>query len=107
MVKPIDVHSLRALLAEGDGDLVLLDCRTPAEIRAASIPGSVHVPMEEIPGRVGELDPRRRYAVLCHHGIRSAMVCRYLSSLGFRHMLNVSGGIDAYAREADPSVGTY
>ena len=45
--------------------------------------------------------------VMCHHGSRSAQVCRWLAGQGFKNVVNVSGGIDAYAREVDPAVGSY
>ncbi|MDJ0521068.1 MAG: rhodanese-like domain-containing protein [Planctomycetota bacterium] len=106
MPQAIDVRTLSERLASGDG-LVLLDCRTPEELRIASIPGALHIPMHEIPGRLDDLDREAEYAVMCHHGVRSAMVCRFLAHHGFARTLNVSGGIDAYARVVDPSLGIY
>jgi rhodanese-related sulfurtransferase len=45
--------------------------------------------------------------VLCHHGSRSAQVTMWLAQQGWKNVVNVRGGIDAYAREVDPSVGLY
>ena len=45
--------------------------------------------------------------VMCHHGSRSVQVTMWLAQQGYKNMVNVSGGIDAYAREVDPSVGFY
>lgn len=86
---------------------VLLDVREPHELAAASIEGSLHVPMREIPVRIGEIDRDCDVAVLCHHGGRSRHTAMYLLANGFEHVYNVEGGIDAYARRIDPGVGTY
>jgi rhodanese-related sulfurtransferase len=45
--------------------------------------------------------------ILCHHGNRSAQVTRWLAGQGFKNVVNISGGIDAYARKVDSSVGFY
>jgi len=45
--------------------------------------------------------------ILCHHGIRSERIARWLWSLGFKNSLSVNGGIDLYARKIDPTVGFY
>ena len=45
--------------------------------------------------------------VLCHHGNRSRQVAGWLIQQGFKNVINVSGGIDAYARKVDSSVGFY
>lgn len=107
MLPTIDVHDLQMRLAEDDGDFVLLDCREVEELARAAIPGALHIPVKVIPARLHELDPAKTYGVLCHHGVRSALVCQYLQQQGFSNVLNVTGGIAAYARDVDPSVGTY
>ncbi|MDP1713674.1 MAG: rhodanese-like domain-containing protein [Anaerolineales bacterium] len=45
--------------------------------------------------------------VICHHGNRSMQVTGWLAQQGYKNVFNVSGGIDAYARKVDPSVGFY
>ena len=45
--------------------------------------------------------------VLCHHGSRSMQVAGWLVQQGYKNVSNVSGGIDAYARQIDSSVGSY
>ncbi|MGE0706370.1 MAG: rhodanese-like domain-containing protein [Planctomycetota bacterium] len=95
-----------ARLAQGE-DLVLLDVREPKELRLAALPGVVHIPMAEVPRRVTELDPERLIVVVCHHGVRSARICAYLSTQGFERLANLRGGIDAWSREVDASVPLY
>ena len=45
--------------------------------------------------------------VMCHHGNRSMQVTGWLAQQGYKNVVNVSGGIDAYARQVDSSVGFY
>jgi rhodanese-related sulfurtransferase len=63
--------------------------------------------MGEIPTRLAELDPEREVVVVCHHGIRSAQVAGYLSSVGFEMVLNLTGGIDAWSVSVDPALARY
>jgi rhodanese-related sulfurtransferase len=86
---------------------ILLDVREPHEVAAADIEGALHVPMREIPARIGEIDRNSDVAVLCHHGGRSQHTAMYLLANGFERVYNIEGGIDAYARRIDPNVGTY
>lgn len=86
---------------------VILDVREAAEIEIARFPGATHIPMGDIPSRVGELDPDRETVVVCHRGIRSAQVAVYLARLGFERVSNLSGGIDAWSVTVDPAVPRY
>lgn len=91
---------------------VLLDVREPNELATASVkPGAgfelVAIPMGSVPVRLAELDASRPVAVLCHHGARSQRVAQFLQAQGFTEVVNVAGGIDAWATEVDASVGRY
>ena len=87
---------------------LLLDVREPWEIERASLPDSRCIPMRELAVRLQELDPDRETVVLCHHGIRSRSVCLFLEQhMQFSKVLNLDGGIDAWARQIDPTVPTY
>jgi len=87
--------------------VVLLDVREPEEVALARLPGSVHIPMGEIPGRLHELDPDAQIVVYCHHGIRSANVAAYLVQRDFTDVANLAGGIDAWSLTVDPSLPRY
>jgi rhodanese-related sulfurtransferase len=102
-ITPLD---LKSRFERGD-DLIVIDVREPEEIAIAKFPNAVHVPMGEVPSRVTELDPDKETVVVCHHGIRSAQVAMYLARMGFERVLNLSGGIDAWALEADPATPRY
>jgi|YelNatPaOPRAMG01_1025707.scaffolds.fasta_scaffold00286_44 rhodanese-related sulfurtransferase len=102
----IGCAELKARLERDDKPLVL-DVRETWEVELASIPGAANIPMGEIPARLSELDPGRETVVVCHRGIRSAQVALYLERRGFKRVINLIGGIDAWSREADPSVPRY
>jgi rhodanese-related sulfurtransferase len=102
----IEPAALKARLDRGD-EVVILDVREPYEVFLASFPGATHIPMGDIPARLTELDPGRETVVVCHHGIRSAQVAIYLARMGFEHVLNLSGGIDAWSETADPATPRY
>ena len=88
---------------------LLLDCRTPEEHATASIAGATLIPMQEIPQRVAELEAWRTQPIVvhCHHGMRSLQVVQWLRKQGFAQAQSMSGGIDAWSKEIDPSVGQY
>ncbi|HYB90688.1 MAG TPA: rhodanese-like domain-containing protein [Candidatus Binataceae bacterium] len=102
----IGAAELKARLMRGDRVLII-DVREGEEVALAPFPGAIHIPMGDIPSRLAELDPDRETVVVCHHGIRSAQVANYLAQMGFEHVLNLSGGIDAWSVEADPSMPRY
>ncbi|GAD22528.1 rhodanese-like domain-containing protein [Acidovorax sp. MR-S7] len=99
------------IAANGPSLPLLLDVREPWERQTASVAPQgfelVAIPMGEIPGRLDELDPARPIACLCHHGMRSLRVAGFLAQQGFEQVANITGGIDAWSHECDPSVPRY
>jgi rhodanese-related sulfurtransferase len=92
----------------GEPPAVLLDVREPWEFQAASLPGSLPMPMGEVPSRAHtELDPDAHIVVLCHHGQRSLSVAMWLRAQGFERAQSLAGGIDAWSRTIDPTVPRY
>jgi rhodanese-related sulfurtransferase len=87
---------------------VVLDVRNPDEVRLASIPGSVHVPMHELPSRLDDLEELRTrpIVVICHIGIRSWHAAAFLESVGFA-ACSLAGGIDRWAVDVDPRMPRY
>ena len=86
---------------------VLLDVREDWELAIARLDGVLHIPMGEVPARLGELAPEREIVVLCRSGGRSAQVARFLQQQGFRDVWNLAGGILAWAEQLDPSLAQY
>lgn len=86
---------------------LLLDVREPHEFAYCRLEGSLHIPMNEVPARLGELDPRRTIVAICHHGIRSLQVARYLEAEGYNRVMNLDGGLEAWAVQVDPTLPRY
>jgi rhodanese-related sulfurtransferase len=86
---------------------LMLDVREPWEYQVCSIAGSRLVPMRTLPAKVGELDPAQPVVCICHHGNRSAQVAMWLWRQGFSDVYNLSGGVDAWARQIDLNMATY
>jgi len=86
---------------------LLLDVRQPWEFNVCKIEGSVLVPMSQIPTEIDALDTDRETIVICHHGIRSRSVGRYLEQAGFSNIINLSGGVDEWAKTVDNQMATY
>ncbi|MEZ4713684.1 MAG: rhodanese-like domain-containing protein [Caldilineaceae bacterium] len=100
---------------QADGaDFVLVDVREPPEY-AVSIQAEnvIYLPLsrlaqyqtDAIPDELA--DKEQQIVVFCHHGIRSAQVVMWLRQQGWSNVLNMAGGIEAWATEVDPSVGFY
>ena len=67
-----------------------------------------HVALNQgLPQRLHELDPTRTTVVVCHHGVRSFQVALWLERNGFTDVANLSGGIDAWARQIEPGMAVY
>ena len=106
-IPQLDPSAAQALL-EGLGPRgVLLDVREPSEHALVHVEGSRHIPMDQIPERLGELDPAHTYVVMCHHGNRSQRVAQFLASRGYLKVQNLAGGIDAWATALDPGLPHY
>jgi rhodanese-related sulfurtransferase len=85
----------------------LLDVREAWEQQICQIAGSRLVPMRTLPAQLQDLDPEQPLVCICHHGGRSAHVAMWLSRQGFADVYNLSGGVDAWARQVDPQMPTY
>jgi rhodanese-related sulfurtransferase len=79
-VNEVDREEARALLED---DAQLVDVRVGHEWEAGHIAGAVHLPLEELPERVGELDPERPVVLYCRGGTRSSMAAEALAAAGF------------------------
>lgn len=101
----ITPRELKEKLDSGDSP-EMLDVRESWEFELARIEGSTLIPLSELPDRFRELDPAAETVVICHHGSRSAYATRALAQTGFRKVLNLEGGLDAYS-DVDASVPRY
>lgn len=86
---------------------LLLDVREPWEFEKGHIAGSLAMPMRSIPARYLELPREADIVLICHHGARSYQVGMFLEQQGFTSIINLHGGLTAWARDADPTMPTY
>ena len=103
MIPEITPTELDSKLKQKD-ELILLDVRTLNEVIMSKIDGSIHIPMNEIPERLGELNKNKEIIVQCKSGKRSAKVCEFLIKNEFKNVKNLDGGILAWSREIDPTI---
>ncbi len=107
---PFEISPVQTKQAiDQDASCLLLDVREQAEHDVANIVGSLFIPMSEIQTRIAELRPHKdqRIIVHCHHGGRSQQVACWLIDQGFRQVQNLSGGIEQWSLQIDPSVPRY
>jgi rhodanese-related sulfurtransferase len=107
MVRQLSVQEFHTWWERADGVALVIDVREPWEVQICTLTGSTHIPMREIPARLHELPADREIAVLCHHGVRGQLVAEFLARNGYANVYNVQGGIDAWAREIDPTMPKY
>lgn len=88
--------------------VVLLDVREEWELKIAAAPLSfTHIPLGQLPQRVGELDPAVETVVICRSGGRSMQAANFLAREGFSSVHNLSGGILAWSADLDPTIAVY
>jgi rhodanese-related sulfurtransferase len=90
--------------AQVSEDALLLDVRDGDEWAAGHAPAAQHVPMMEIPARLGELPRDREVVVVCRVGARSAQVVAFLLNQGFDQVANLAGGMYAWEAAGRPLV---
>jgi len=105
--REITVEEARDLLDASPAGALVVDVREPFELRICRISGAAAIPLGELPHRASLLPRDRHLLMLCHHGSRSRNATEYLRAQGFLAVSNVAGGIDAWSRRVDPSLGRY
>ncbi|MCX8157206.1 MAG: molybdopterin-synthase adenylyltransferase MoeB [Verrucomicrobiae bacterium] len=103
----ITVQELKACLEHPRPGVVVLDVREPEEYQIARIPGTVLLPLSQLPQRVQELDPEATYYLHCKSGMRSMKALQFLRQQGFKNLKSVKGGIAAWSEQIDPKVPKY
>jgi sulfur-carrier protein adenylyltransferase/sulfurtransferase len=102
----ITAPELKQRLDRGDA-LKIVDVREPNEYQINRIPGSVLIPLGDVPQRYKELDPSDEIVVHCKMGGRSAKAADFLRSVGFKRVLNLKGGVLDWIDKVDPSQPKY
>ena len=106
MLPEITVTELSKKMAAGE-DILLVDVREPVEYEICSLP-SILIPLAEIPKQLKKIPQNKPVVLVCHHGFRSAQALQYLQHrYGYQNLLNLKGGIHAWAEQIDPSMPVY
>ena len=105
MIQDLTPKEFRDCLV-GD-EVTLVDVREQWEFDICQIKGAILIPMGEIAKSYANLDKDNKIALYCHSGIRSMHVADFLLSKGFQSLVNLQGGIDAWALEIDTTVERY
>lgn len=86
---------------------LLLDVREPWEFDICHIDGSINLPMAQIPQNAARFQDAAEIVVICHHGIRSQHVIQFMQQQNSNDLINLDGGVDAWAREVDADMPVY
>ncbi len=102
----VTAQELKTQLDRDGKDLVVIDVREPHEWEISKLSFATLIPKGELPSRLNTLDMTKEYVVHCQSGMRSLEAARLMKAAGFRAK-SLHGGINAWAREIDPSLPTY
>ena len=106
-MRQMNARELKTHLEASNPPPLILDVREPWEYHICHLENSKLVPMNEVPYAVKDLDPGQETIIICHHGVRSHRVGLFLIRAGFKQVVNLSDGIDGWARYIDPAMSTY
>ena len=104
-IPEIQVQELKQRLDAGE-DIFILDVREPHEYKICNLGGYL-IPLGDLPRRVHELDSARTIVTHCKMGGRSAKAVDFLHKAGFKNVVNLAGGINAWSEKVDPKVPKY
>ena len=105
-VRGMSVDAAFDLLKQNEA--YILDVRELAEFEIASIPDTLQIPMHQVAANTASLPIHKTCIVMCHHGLRSAHVIRFLQQeKGFTNLYNLTGGIDAWSLKIDANIPRY
>jgi adenylyltransferase/sulfurtransferase len=103
-VTPLEVKAMR----ERGEDFRLIDVRELDEWNLVKIDGAELIPLSQFQQQAAaQLDPDEKIVLYCHHGMRSARAQGFLKSQGYANVLNLTGGIEAWAQQVEPGMKRY
>jgi adenylyltransferase/sulfurtransferase len=104
-IPQISVKDLKSRIDSGE-EIYLIDVREPFEYAIANLGGKL-IPQNDVAQRLGEIDRDREVIVHCKGGVRSQKIAEYLKQQGYQRVINVAGGILAWADQVDPTMKKY
>jgi len=105
-IKEVDARQLSAMKRAG-GNLTIVDVRESWEWTLCRIEPSRHIPLSLLPQCLESLPTNHPVVIVCHRGMRSAQAVAWLAQQGRTNVLNLSGGIEAWAIDVDPKMRRY
>ncbi|MFC5703494.1 rhodanese-like domain-containing protein [Cohnella faecalis] len=93
----ITSEELKARLDAGE-NIRLIDVREAEEVAHGIIPGAEHIPLGQVPQRLDDIPREEEVIFICRSGYRSGQACEYLTMLGFKQPVNLTGGMLAWAQ---------
>tara|TARA_B100000683_G_scaffold99157_1_gene98029 strand:- start:149 stop:475 length:327 start_codon:yes stop_codon:yes gene_type:complete len=105
-IQEIDAPTLKKQI-DSHADIELIDVREEYEVEICKIKDSTHIPMNQIPNHLNDLDNKKKLIIICKSGVRSYHVCQFLHQEGFKNIYNLKGGIINWALEIDNSLELY
>ena len=102
----IEPSELAKRLAAGE-PIHLIDVREPHELQISALPDADSIPLGSIATRMPKLDDTEKIVLLCRTGTRSTRALHLLTGAGFQKVMNLKGGINAWARQVDPTLPIY
>jgi len=106
-MRHISPRQLKLYLEQVESPPLLLDVRERWEHQICHLTGSQFLPMRQVPAAYPNLNRNRETVVICHHGVRSHQVAYFLEQMGFENVINLTGGLAAWAREVDSNMPIY
>ena len=104
--KSISAKELNELLNSAE-KIQIVDVREHFEWDICHIEGGLNIPMDLIVESLDKISKDITTVVMCHHGVRSMNVIQYLESKGYKNLINLEGGIHAWATKIDSNMATY
>ena len=98
-MKPIYWRELRDARPE---EHQLIDVRTPMEFAVGSLPGAINIPLDDLRGRMDEIDRNRPVVLYCGVGLRGYLASNILRLNGYSDVRNLIGGIKTYRSATAP-----
>lgn len=108
-MKQMSATQLDGFLQENGQEAILIDVREAHELANGMLKNAQHMPMNSIPAHIDELETVKDSPIvlICRSGQRSAQVGQYLEQLGFSDVINLEGGMNAWAAQIDTSMKVY
>ena len=105
-IMEITVSELSNKLKHNDS-IEIIDVREPAEYEICHLEEATLIPLGELEENLADLDKDKQYVIHCKMGGRSAKAVELMQEYGFKNVVNLNGGITAWAEQIDQSMPVY